>query len=104
MRAMSLPLAPRMRRGAAAITAAACVALGCGERGFTSLKARLGDAEAQVELAAAYEHGTGVAKSGAEAVRWYREAAGQGRVDAAAALARIYAAGELVPADPDQAL
>lgn len=45
-------------------------------------KANQGDAEAQFNLGNYYENGIGVAKSEAEAARWYRKAASQGNKDA----------------------
>ena len=38
-----------------------------------------GDASARVNLGFAYEHGNGVARDEAEAVKWYRKAADAGR-------------------------
>ncbi|MGH8733514.1 MAG: tetratricopeptide repeat protein, partial [Burkholderiales bacterium] len=81
--------------------AAALVA--CSEVDRTRWKARFGDGDAQVALAAAYAQGTGVEKNAEEAERWYRKAAEQKRADAAGALARLYVSGEIA-SDPEQAL
>jgi len=45
-------------------------------------KAEHGDAQAQYELGLLYEHGTGVTKEMAEAIRWYRKAEKLGSADA----------------------
>ncbi len=55
--------------------------------------ARLGVAEAQYDLARAYELGHGTAQNLMQAEFWYREAAEQGHDRAAEALARLYANG-----------
>src|SRR5262249_19583573 len=84
--------------------AIAIVALaGCSEVDRTRWKARFGSADAQVALAAAYAQGAGVEKNAVEAARWYRKAAEQQRPEAAGALGRLYAAGEIA-ANPEQAL
>jgi TPR repeat protein len=46
-----------------------------------------------------YDNGEGVPEDNAEAVNWYRKAAGQGFADAQAKLGVIYLAGEGVPED-----
>lgn len=55
--------------------------------------ARLGVAEAQYDLARAYELGHGTVQNLIQAEFWYREAAEQGHDRAAEALARLYANG-----------
>ena len=55
--------------------------------------ARLGVAEAQFDLARAYELGHGVGQDLSQAELWYREAAEQGHDRAAGALARLYVSG-----------
>jgi hypothetical protein len=55
--------------------------------------ARLGVAEAQYDLARAYELGHGTVQNLMQAEFWYREAATQGHDRAAEALARLYANG-----------
>ncbi len=55
--------------------------------------ARLGVAEAQYDLARAYELGHGTVQNLMQAEFWYREAAEQGHDRAAEALARLYANG-----------
>ena len=94
---------PRRARAFRAFAIGA-IAFGCSEIDRTRWKARFGDADAQIALAAAYAEGNAVEQSTAEAAVWYRKAPEQMRPDAAGALARLYAAGEGVPADPDEAL
>ena len=48
--------------------------------------------------------GEGVAKSSAEAVKWFRKAAEQGLADAQSSLGVMYAQGEGVPTDEVEAL
>jgi len=48
----------------------------------TRAKAEQGDAEAQFNVGACYDNGTGVGKDEAEAVKWYRKAAQQGLASA----------------------
>lgn len=55
--------------------------------------ARVGDVDAQFEVGAAYETGTGVARDEAEAARWFREAALQDNVEAQYRLARLVSRG-----------
>ena len=59
--------------------------------------ANTGDAAAQLDLAEAYQFGTGVPKDAVEAVSWYRLAAAQGRAYAQSALGYAYAFGAGVP-------
>ena len=49
-----------------------------GQRDLLEIKARQGDAHAQVSLAAIYETGRGVPKDETKAVEWYQKAAFQG--------------------------
>ena len=53
--------------------------------------AEKGDAEAQNFLGWMYAHGSGVRKSKAQAIKWYRKAAGQGDSDAKRALQELEA-------------
>lgn len=47
------------------------------------------DADAQTSLGIMYDNRDGVAEDNAEAVRWYRKAAGQGHVEAKKRLAEL---------------
>ncbi|MBI1416797.1 MAG: hypothetical protein GC146_06180 [Limimaricola sp.] len=49
-----------------------------------------GDLQAQLDVATAYQHGSGVTKDMAEAIRWYEAAAGQGSPVAMEQLGSIY--------------
>src|SRR3989304_2531361 len=60
-------------------------------------KAEKGDAEAQNNLGVCYEKGKGVAKDSAEALKWYRKAAGQNDANAQSNLGFCYAKGQGVP-------
>ena len=50
-----------------------------------------------------HDNGEGVPENDAEAVKWYRRAAAQGRAKAQGHLGRMYALGEGVPEDDVQA-
>lgn len=52
--------------------------------------AQLGDRDAQLELAVAYEHGEGIDKSPHKAIQWYCKAALKGSVDAQRNLAWMF--------------
>jgi TPR repeat protein len=78
----------------ALVAAVGVSALGCSDIDRTRWKARFGNPDAQIALAAAYAQGNGVEKSAVEAAVWYRKAAEQKRPDAAGELARLYAGGE----------
>ncbi|WP_289298451.1 tetratricopeptide repeat protein [uncultured Reyranella sp.] len=58
----------------------------------------------QARLGFYYENGLGTAKNIDEALRWYREAAGNGNADAAYALGRLYEGSENLPANPREAM
>lgn len=62
-----------------------------------------GDANAQYALGFAYENGSRVPHDLAEAVRWYRRAAGLGNVYAQFLVAVAHARGKIVPQDLAQA-
>ena len=66
--------------------------------------ANQGNAAAQFALGWMYEHGRGVSKDHAEAVRWYRKAAEQGHALAPAFLGAMYAKGDGVAQDDVAAL
>ena len=68
------------------------------------LNAQNGSAEAQYQLAQAYETGDGVPKDLAEAVKWYRKAADQGIADAQYKLALAYENGNGVKKDLTEAV
>jgi TPR repeat protein len=61
--------------------------------------AEQGDASAQYNLGVMYANGYGVPQDYAEAVRWYRLAAGQGNAKAQYNLGLMYYNGEGVPQD-----
>jgi TPR repeat protein len=65
----------------------------------TRMKAEQGDSDAQFQLAKLYYSGTGVTKSDAAAVRWYRAAAEQGYAKAQFNLGKMYHDGQGVPKD-----
>lgn len=65
--------------------------------------AQQGNAAAQLNVAALYEKGSGVAQDGVEAARWYREAAKQGDLDAQLKIAALYEEGTGVSKDLDAA-
>ena len=58
------------------------------------------DAKEQYILGKNYDHGNGVPKDQAEAIKWYRKAADQGYADAQAAIGISYVWGLGVPQDP----
>ena len=60
-----------------------------GELRLYRLAAAQGHADAQGNLGLMFQHGQGVAKNRAEAIRWYRLAAAQGDAVDAAALRRL---------------
>jgi TPR repeat protein len=57
-------------------------------------------APAQHDLGVAYEHGAGVVRDPAAAVRWYRKAAEQGCAEAQSSLGGVCLKGEGVVKDP----
>jgi TPR repeat protein len=63
-----------------------------------------GDAEAQFDLAVAYDYGDGVRKDDGEAARWYRRAAEQGHPSAQNDLGYLYETGEGVGPDMAEAV
>lgn len=65
--------------------------------------AEQGDAIAQYNLGLHYVDGRGVAKSDAEAVKWYRKAADQGNADGQFELGYMYESGKGVAKDEAQA-
>ena len=67
-------------------------------------KAEGGDAEAQFQLARAYEEGKGLAQDDALAAEWYRKAAEQGNAKAENSLGVMYALGRGVSRDKEEAL
>jgi hypothetical protein len=67
------------------------------------VRAEAGDATAQYFLGAIYSNGLGVPEDDAEAVRWYRLAAGQGIATAQFNLGLLYDTGQGVPQDYVQA-
>jgi TPR repeat protein len=58
-----------------------------------------GNADAQVNLGALYEQGSGVPKDYAQAVNWYRKAAAQGDAEGEIRLGGMYYDGHGVPKD-----
>ena len=70
----------------------------------TKAEAEKGDATAQFLLGYMYANGQGVAKDGAEAVKWYRKAADQGYAPAQAYLGDMYKYGQGVAKDEAQAV
>ena len=87
----------------AVLTLVSIAALGCSDIDRTRWKARWGDPDAQVALAAAYAQGNGVEKNAAEAAVWYRKAAEQGDAGAQSDLGVAYANGEGVKKDRREA-
>src|SRR5262245_23840001 len=90
----------------AACAAAWLVALalaGCGEGGMATVRARLGDADAQRALAERLLVQGAPAEDVAEGLDWLTRAAEGGSAAAQARLARLYASGELVEKDAAQA-
>ena len=67
-------------------------------------RARKGDLDAQFDLALRYSDGLGVPESASTAFRWLERAAGEGHVEAMAALGRCYHGGLGVDMDEDAAL
>ena len=65
--------------------------------------AEQGYAQAQHNLGAIYDNGSGVPQDYAEAVKWYRKAAEQGHASAQKELGNMYAYGLGVPQDYVQA-
>ncbi len=63
-----------------------------------------GDAQAQFQLAIAYDLGQGVSKDQAEAAKWYREAADQGLAVAQNSLGSMYQHGEGLPQNYSEAI
>ena len=61
--------------------------------------AEQGDADAQLELAIAYDSGKGVTQHYAEAAEWYLKAAEQGQVQAQWHLGDAYSCGRGLPRD-----
>ena len=66
-------------------------------------KARAGDAGCQTQLGTMYRNGDGVARSAAEAMRWYRLAANQGHAEAQHRLGVMLAGGQGTSADLNEA-
>jgi uncharacterized protein len=66
-------------------------------------KAEAGDANAELQLAEAYEVGTGVTQDPAAAAQWCRKAADQGNAKAQNTLGVMYRQGIGVPRDKEQA-
>ena len=66
--------------------------------------AEQGDADAQTNLGAMYDNGTGVPQNYSEAVKWYRLAAEQGIATAQYNLGAMYANGEGVPQNDAEAV
>ena len=62
-------------------------------------KAEQGDADAQITLGVCYAKGLGVPQDFAEALKWYRLAAGQGHAEAQFNLGVMYHTGKGVPQD-----
>ena len=67
-------------------------------------RAESGDAQAQLELALAYDEGKGVPQDAARAVEWFRKAAEQGNARAQNSLGVLYAQGRGVPRDRQEAV
>jgi TPR repeat protein len=70
----------------------------------TRARAERGDAAAQYKLGLMYGEGEGVARDDAQAVAWYRKAAGQGYALAQAELGVMYKDGRGVAQDDTQAV
>ena len=69
----------------------------------TKARAEAGDANAQNNLGAMYDNGTGVAENVQEAVKWYRLAAEQGDANSLFVLGLMYENGEGVSGNDVQA-
>ncbi len=67
-------------------------------------RATSGDAEAQFELARAYEDGKGLPQDDAKAVEWFRRSAEQGNAQAQNSLGVMYALGRGVTRDREEAV
>jgi TPR repeat protein len=67
-------------------------------------RAESGDPDAQWKLGGLYSYGVGVARSDAEALKWYRRAADQGYGNAQVSLGVMYDKGEGVEKDQAEAL
>jgi uncharacterized protein len=67
-------------------------------------RAATGDAQAQFDLARAYEDGNGVAQDDAAAVEWFRKSADQGNAPAQNSLGVMYALGRGVNRDREEAV
>jgi len=67
-------------------------------------KAQAGDPVAQGSLGKAYEDGSGVTQSDAQAVKWYRAAADQGNAEAQNRLGLMYRLGRGVAEDKSEAV
>ena len=78
------------------------LALGCGEDTRTRLRARLGDADAQLALAEQLANGAEGARDTAGAVLWYRKAAEQGRGEAQLALAKLLESESALALEPGE--
>ena len=76
-----------------------------GQLAALSKQAREGDARAQIDVALMYLEGRGgIDRNYADAMRWLQAARTNGQSEAAMHLALMYAAGEGVPSNRDQAL
>lgn len=65
-------------------------------------KAQAGDAEAQFQLAEAYEDGNGMPQDDELAAQWYRKSAEQGNAKAENGLGVLYRLGHGVPRDKEE--
>lgn len=63
--------------------------------------AKQGNAQAQYLLGTLYERGRGVGQNSNRAMEWYKKALGNGNMDAACPLARLYEASDIHPKDPE---
>ncbi len=91
-----------MRNLLAALALGTTVAC-AGEFEETLAKAQSGDVAAQIQVAAMYAKGQGVAKDGKEAAAWYQKAADQGNADAQMSLGRLYLGGMGLPKNSTEA-
>lgn len=66
--------------------------------------AQNGDMQAAVRTADLFKRGEGVRQNGAEAAKWYRQAAAAGDASAAYELAELYLTGDTLPRDEEEAL
>ncbi len=95
-----MKMLPTFRCGiAACLLLALCAPVAA--NAFKDLQGRAaqGDAQAEFELAQAYDLGDGTRRDRAQAAHWYRLAAEQGHAAAQNALGSLYQAGEGVPRD-----